>query len=343
VLDKGAKTIPLRLKDKPVVRVRLMEAIGSVYAGLGLRGAAEPLLREVLAIQERTYGSNSPEVATALLGVGGLEDVRRALAIREKVLGPRHIETAYTEWLIGVRLIWPVGESTEVAKQHLERALEIYRSIPGKGDKGASWCLNDLGNTLAVQGRYNEALPYFREALSIKERILGPEHPDVAIGLNGVGNVLLLLGRYSEARPLFERAVLIGEKSLGPWGNQVGAFRYNLGDCLSKMGRTTEARDVLERALKISEQREPGTESPEAPLVHYGLAAIYVDLGLDARAEPHFRAAVDHVEQLGVGAVPTSELADWFEKYADLLDRGGRAREAATFHARAKRLRLSAP
>jgi len=344
VLDKGAKSIQQRLKDKPVVRVRLMEAIGNVYAGLGLGAKAEPLLREVLAMQEKAHGPNSPEVATSLMNVGGRDNIRRALAIRQEVLGPRHIDTAYSEYVLGLRLIWPEGESgesTEVAKQHLERALEIYRSNPGKGDQGASWCLNDLGNVMVVQGRYDEALPYFREALSIKERTLGLEDPDVGIGLNSVGNALLLLGRYSEAEPLLERAVLIGERSLGLWGNQVGGFRYNLGECLSKMGRTAEAREVLERALRISEQREPGAESPEAPLLHYGLAAIYADLGLDAKAEPHFRSAVGQIEQLGPGAVATSELAEWLEKYAALLDRSGRGREASALRARAKDLRAA--
>jgi eukaryotic-like serine/threonine-protein kinase len=335
VLDKGAERIQQRLVGKPVVRARLMGVIGNAYAGLGLDAAAEPLLRESLAMQEKTYGPNSPEVATSLWdltwGLGqerypgeALDLQRRALAIRQKALGPRHLDTAYSEWGVGISV--PRKDGSSEARLHIRRALEIFQSIPGQGERGASWCLNDLGLILVEEGNYGEALPYFREALRLKEKFYGPEHPDVAGGLNDIGYNLMLMGRYSEALPLLEKAVRMEVKCLGPQHPAIAGTLHSLGECLRRMGRNAEARRILERAVKLDDGY---TE------IHQSLAVLYAGLGLGAEADLQFRRAAEQIAARG----DTRQVADWYEKYAAEIDRDGRSEEAAVLRARAKNVR----
>jgi tetratricopeptide (TPR) repeat protein len=66
-----------------------------------------------------------------------------------------------------------------------------------------------------VQGRYADAEPLYRRALSIREKGLGPSHPDVAISLDKLVELYRKQGRYADAEPLYKRALAIREKAFG--------------------------------------------------------------------------------------------------------------------------------
>ena len=72
------------------------------------------------------------------------------------------------------------------------------------------------GLALYEVGRYEEAIPFYREALELGEREFGPDHPTTAILLNNLAALYDDQGRYAEAEPLFKRSLAIREKSLGP-------------------------------------------------------------------------------------------------------------------------------
>jgi tetratricopeptide (TPR) repeat protein len=120
-------------------------------------GEAEPLLRRALAIDEKSYGPDHPEVATCLANLAGLLGAskrlgeaellfRRALAIDEKSYGPDHPEVAT--------------------------------------------CLNNLALLLRASKRLGEAKRLSRRALAIFEKSYGPDHPDVVTCLNNFASLL---------------------------------------------------------------------------------------------------------------------------------------------------------
>ena len=74
--------------------------------------------------------------------------------------------------------------------------------------------LNNLAEVLREQGRYAEAEPLYRRAITIFEKALGPEHPDTTSSLNNLALLLKQEGRYVEAEPLYRRALAIREKAL---------------------------------------------------------------------------------------------------------------------------------
>jgi serine/threonine protein kinase/Tfp pilus assembly protein PilF len=347
VLDKGAQRIQQRLVDKPVVRGRLMDVIGNAYSNLGLRATAEPILREVLMMREATFGPNSPEVATSLMSLASVEGneekismYRRALGIRQRVLGRHDIQTAWSQYFLGQTLL--LTQRFTEAKQNLEGALAIFRGLPGTGDLGSSWCLNDLGLLCVDQGDLAGAVPFYQEALRLKEKAIGPDDPDFANGLNSLGWTLMLIGEYSVARPLLERAAKVVEKRFGPEHAANGMYLHSLGECLRRMGESTEARAILERAVYLCDRPNDeglvnywsGTDA------HLSLATLYSDLGQDARAEFHFRRAIGIAEKTDF---PNRFLPGCLDGYADFLDRGGRGSEASKLRARARELRPSTP
>jgi tetratricopeptide (TPR) repeat protein len=76
--------------------------------------------------------------------------------------------------------------------------------------------LNNLAELYRTEGRYSEAEPLYKRALTIGEKTLGPDDPDVATWLNNLALLYDHQGKYSEAEPLYRRALAIDEKALGP-------------------------------------------------------------------------------------------------------------------------------
>ena len=74
--------------------------------------------------------------------------------------------------------------------------------------------MNDLAVLYKEQGRYAEAEPLYKRALSICEKALGPDHPFVAQSLNNLAELYAIQGRYAEAEPLFKRSLAIRK---GAW------------------------------------------------------------------------------------------------------------------------------
>jgi hypothetical protein len=68
---------------------------------------------------------------------------------------------------------------------------------------------------LCASGRFVEAEPLFRRALSIDMKAYAPDHPMLAIGLGDLALLLRDTGRLTDAIPMMERAVAIFRAALG--------------------------------------------------------------------------------------------------------------------------------
>jgi len=105
---------------------------------------------------------------------------------------------------------------------------------------------------LIAQGDHAEALPFFKEALVIKEESQGPEHPDVASYLGNIGLIFDVQGRYSEARPLLERTLAIRERTFRRPHPDVAMALHNLAVFLEAQGAPAEAQPLFEKGLRTT-------------------------------------------------------------------------------------------
>ena len=119
----------------------------------------------------------------------------RALAIREKVLGPEHPDTATSLNNLAV-LLQDQGDLAG-ARPLYERALAIREKALGPEHPDTATSLNNLARLLQAQGDLAGARPLCERALAIREKALGPEHPDTATSLN---NLALLLQAQGDLR-----------------------------------------------------------------------------------------------------------------------------------------------
>jgi tetratricopeptide (TPR) repeat protein len=195
----------------------------------------------------------------------------RALAIRERALGPDHPDTTLSLNNLAA-LLESQGDYAAARPLH-ERALAIRERALGLDHPDIATSLNNLAGLLRAQGDYAAARPLFERALAIWERALGPDHPDTALSLNNLAGLLRAQGDYAAARPLYERALAIRERALGPDHPDTAQSLNNLALLLRAQGDYAAARPLFERALAILEARL-GPDHPNTKIVRGNLAAL---------------------------------------------------------------------
>jgi tetratricopeptide (TPR) repeat protein len=180
----------------------------------------------------------------------------------------------------------------ELARQQLERALEMRESIHGPSHPAVAASLNRLGNLRYTENAYDAAYGYYERALEIRREVLGSEHPSVATMHNNLGIILAVLDRYAEAKEQHERALAIREKTLDADHPSLGMSHHNLAIALGGGGDKEGARAHYERALQIHE-RAFGTEHPRVALDHAHLGPTLLELGEPDEARTHIVRAVE--------------------------------------------------
>ena len=120
----------------------------------------------------------------------------------------------------------------------------------------AIWEAYRRGQTLYEAGRYEQAIPFYREALELGEQEFGPEHPTTAIFLNNLAELYRVQGRYEAAEPLLKRTLAVFEKALGPDHPDVATSLENYAALLRKPSRADEAVKLEARAKTIRAKYE---------------------------------------------------------------------------------------
>jgi len=207
----------------------------------------------------------------------------RALAIRENVLGPEHLEVIAIVRDIGA-LYFEQGNLSR-AEPSLQRVLAAKEKSPGPNQLDLAQAQNDLAELYLAKGDFAKAEPLFQRSLAIREKALGPDHPDVATSLNNLGGVYYEQGEYSRVEPLWERALVIVEKTLGPEHPDVADALHSLATLYYTKGDYVRAEPMYLRSLAIRE-KVLGPEHPYLSLSLNNLAALYADKGDHAKAQP---------------------------------------------------------
>jgi TonB family protein len=139
---------------------------------------------------------------------------KRALEIKEKVLGAEHPELASA--LNNLAELYLVKGKYSEAGQLLQRLLKIQEKSFGPEDVRLAPALGKLAFTRFIKSDFGEAEALYQRALAIREKKLTPDDLEVARSLFELAEFNRLRGRYEKAEPLFKRAIAIRGKKLGP-------------------------------------------------------------------------------------------------------------------------------
>jgi tetratricopeptide (TPR) repeat protein len=88
--------------------------------------------------------------------------------------------------------------------------------LPQTDQKALALFWRDSADNHRVEGRYDQAEPLYRRALSLAEQVYGPDHLEVSAILNNLAVLYKYTGDFEEAERLYQRALAITEQALGP-------------------------------------------------------------------------------------------------------------------------------
>jgi tetratricopeptide (TPR) repeat protein len=304
------------------------------YYALGTYAGARPLYERALAVREKVLGPEHPDTAISLGGLALLLHSQGELAAARPLLARA---LAICEKILGpehphtsatlnnLALLLEDQDDLTAARRLYERALAIDEKVFGPEHPFTATVISNLGLLLATQGDLTAARRLLERALVIRENVLGPKHPDTAASLNNLALILEGNAEFAAARPLYERALAICEKILGPEHPHTVTSLKNLAHLLHAQGDYMAARPLYERALAIDE-KVLGLEHPETNRARCSFAISMLALDNVSEALTLGEAALaGHDKALGGEHNWTKDAA---RVTADALAALGRAEEA---------------
>ncbi|MBX7078145.1 MAG: serine/threonine-protein kinase [Nannocystaceae bacterium] len=174
---------------------------------------------------------------------------QRALAIRERELGPDHAAVAGVLNNLG-NIDMVRGRPARAAESYA-RACAVLRDVHGSAHPDVGTCLVNVASAAAANGDKAGAIALYEQALANLEAALGEAHPSVAANLNNLAMVLATTGETARAKAMYQRALSLAEAALGPEHPLLAHPLLGLGQLALAEGDRDAAARLGERALAI--------------------------------------------------------------------------------------------
>lgn len=243
-----------------------------------------------------------------------LDHFERALAIRERALGPRHPKVAVVLDFIG-RVQLHLGKPKEDALAPMQRALAIREEVLGPHHPETASSLSGMGGVLLSRGHTAEALTYLQRAMAINEVALVPHHPNVTQTIYSLGDVLWMQGQRGEALTYYAQSLARIEEAVGPHHPDVAYPLVAMARVSLEMDDPATAHRHAERAVSILESAE--TSPARVSQARFLLArALWLDETERARARALAEQARSAYVELGGSVIQGVEQVDaWLAEH----------------------------
>ena len=220
---------------------------------------------------------------------------QKDLAIREKVLGKEHPDTATTyNDLAGV--YYAKGDYPQ-ALVFYEKSLVIREKVLGKELPDTATTYNNIAGVYRAQGDYPKALAGYQKALVIREKVLGKQHPDTATTYNNIAGVYRAQGDHPQALAFYQKALAIQEKVLGKEHPDTAATYNNIAGVYYDKGDCSQALAFYQKALAINE-KVLGKEHPDKATTYNNIALVYRAQGDYPQALAFYQKALEIKEKV---------------------------------------------
>ncbi|KAA9134037.1 serine/threonine protein kinase [Marinihelvus fidelis] len=187
--------------------------------------------------------------------------------------------------------------SPDVALAHTRAAVELLDTEPSPDPIQLSFALIDLGEQLAVDRQFDQAMTMMERALAIRLERLGETHAWTLTNRLQIASLLTDMGRLEEAIELYDALVPGYEQRLGPLHGQTVSVMNNHAMSLMGMGRYEEAEDVLSDV--VARRRRAGGESSRSLADGLqNLGAIQLRLGMIDQAVVNLNTAAEIYQQV---------------------------------------------
>jgi tetratricopeptide (TPR) repeat protein len=202
------------------------------------------------------------------------------LASGRRLLGADHADVIHQHWRLAAAYNEAGrGEDAEALQRQLMKMLDDRPA----GDPMKLDALNGLANSLASQGKTEEADRVLTELYEQSQTHLPPDHSGRLIYASNYVNTLLRAGKKQEALEVSHANLVQSEKVKGASHPETSFSRYQTGLALVNLG-DLEAASAAFRQAATHLRTSLGPEHYMTLLNGYSLAASLWQLGRDAEA-----------------------------------------------------------
>jgi len=188
--------------------------------------------------------------------------------------------------------------SYKEAENLLNNARAMRAGKTGRDDRlGEAASLTLLGHLALNQGDFSKCLPYYRQAIAIKEEQLGLADPALAEDLNGQGNALMENGDLKGAAQSLSRAKFLSHRAGNSGLKQFAVSLNNLAILAERQQRFREAQEGYQTALDI-DRTLLGADHPDTLGVERNLGSILLRQHEYARAETLYQEVLHAQERV---------------------------------------------
>jgi len=234
------------------------------FAGLlcvmGEYGRALELYQKTLAIGQKVYGEEHPDVAESynkLCAVytdqakyeKALKYNQKALAIWLNVYGEDHSTIAKSYTSMGI-IYEKIGEYAK-ALEYFQKSLGIRMNVFGEQHPDVAMCYNNIGVIYDLQSEYEKALECYQNSLAIHLKTYGDEHPHVARCYNNIGVVYWRKGDYVKALEYHQKSLAMRLKVYGDRHPDVAKSYDSIGVVYGQIGDSRKSLEYLQKCLDM--------------------------------------------------------------------------------------------
>ena len=250
------------------------------------------LAERAVAIKERILGPNHLELATSLMNLA----VERALSgapaaarpILDRAIAIREAALGPVHPLVASSLESLAGllmalQDDDEAKRVIDRVLRIRETTYGENHPETVRTIFNAGMYYASTNDYVEARTFFKRARALADKGSPRDSQATFSSLTALSVVAGLSGDYAEAARLDKELLLIGESAYGATDPRLRFPLDSMAQDLRDLGDYATAKDAAERSLVISE-RAFGPDHPAVAKSLHTLATVVAEMGDYARA-----------------------------------------------------------
>jgi serine/threonine protein kinase len=263
LLDKAVGELDRGNQPDPHIEAAIRGSIAETYRSLSLLLPSLQQLQKALALETQNTGSNTPEAARLLAGLGAakldtneLDEadklLNQALAVQREVLPPADPFLGDTLGFLGI-LAAKRGD-LKTAEVRYRESLAIYQQRPEDADRVATGMTN-LATALNMLGDNKQAMALANQALALRRKLHGEQHIDVWNSLVAVADMEEGTDNLDAAERDRREALALAQKLLDEKSSKMVQSLSGLARTLllrGTAGALDEASQLQSRAVELA-------------------------------------------------------------------------------------------
>jgi tetratricopeptide (TPR) repeat protein len=309
MLDKGAARVDTELAKQPAIQATLMDAIGTVYMGLGLYPAARPLLDRAVSTRHRLKDTEPEDLSESLNHLADLQMIQAEYEAAEKAYREaaarqaaqpksRRGQIALANSLFGLGIVLDRQGRYKDAQRSYRDALTLQQQLYGQTHGDIARTLKELAQAINDDGDLKAAIPLMQKAVAMQRTLRGAApHPDLADSINDLGLLLEDNGDYDQAENLYLESIAMDRRLYGDKHVKIADGLNNLAGVLQEKNDLKNSESTYRQALAMKRELL-GELNPSVATTLNNLAFVQYDRGETQTALATLREALEVYRKL---------------------------------------------